>query len=95
MKKSIPARGSNILKGVNFSYEISRIKKKQIAPQKHRYLDVRIYYRKMVYQGIGLFREDDLKQSERFILCCHDLIRSILKANPFLVQALDYEGSIE
>lgn len=91
----VPARGSNTLKGVNFSYEITRIKKKQIAPPGSRYLDLRVYYRKMVYRGVGLFRECDLKTPERFILCCHDLIRSVLKANPFLVQALDYEGSIE
>lgn len=94
-KNTVPARGSNTLKGVDFSYEITRIRSKQIAPAAHRYLDIRVYYRSMVYRGVGLFREVDLKTPERFILCCHDLIRSVLKANPFLVQALDYEGSID
>lgn len=90
--KNFPLSGEAEIKNLKFAYSISQIKNKSLAPQGHKYLKVKLFYRSMTYQGTGLYKVSSLQGMDNFYKCCHAMVRAILKANPFLIQALAYEG---
>lgn len=86
--------GTAKLGGLGFAYKLSRVYKKEVSKDGHKFLEIILPYRSMMFSACAQVPLAVLKAPEDFMQICKELLTKILQENEILTYAVseDHKG---
>lgn len=87
-KLELGNEGTAQIGGLGFAYKISKLKKKGMARQGHKFLEIILPYRSMMFSATAQIPMTVFQEAEPFMKACKELLGQILKENPVLANTV-------